>query len=389
MTDDEKEKAVDFLDKQLAEQGFTDPVLRRKVASLGASIATKPQPPAQSAPPPEQPKNTRNKVVELELPIPEKARPVSNVAARAALFAAVQSEDREFFNKAVLAAQDGIQIIFTGQQLNQDDHDTFMQLVYMANHKQLGDFITVPANAILAGLGRKNGGKDHEQLKNEIHRLVSGTVNIKANGINFIGHFIESAVQDERVPQHRRHWSYRLNPEMAVLFNHSQFTLIDWEQRKALKQKDLARWLHLYLSSHSSPFPVSVEFLHRICGSRTKALKKFRENLKTALEAIKEIGIITVWHIDNNDLVHVERPSAKQLPRSQGEQLNAEAMLLPLMEEQHLLPATVEKFRQLFPRLDPYACKGDFDAWLRGKTYPTNYDAAFIGFAEAWARGKF
>ncbi len=390
MTDDEQ-KAVDFLDKQLAEQGFSDQTLRRKVASLGASLALKsaqqptaPQPLSQS----EKPKKpTKEKLVNLELPIPEKARPVSNVAARAALFAAIQGEDRELLDKAVLASQDGIEIIFTGRQLNQDDHDTFMQLVYMGDHKQLGEDVTVPANAILAGLGRGNGKSQHEQLKNEIHRLVTGTVNIKSNGINFIGHFLDDAVQDERLAQNKRHWTYRLNPKVAELFGRSQFTLIDWEQRKALKQKDLARWLHLYLSSHATPFPVSVEFIHRICGSRTKALKKFRENLRIALNSIKEAGIITAWHMDKGDIVHIERLASRSLSQSEG-QRTAEAILLPPLE-QHLHPATVEKFRQSYPRFDPYACKSDFDTWIRGKTYPTNYDAAFLGFAEAWVKGKF
>ena len=54
-----------------------------------------------------------------------------------------------------------------------------------------------------------------------------------------------------------------------------------------------------------------------------------------------------------------------------------------------LRPATVERFRERYPRLDVYACKGDFDAWLAGKEQPpTHYDKAFLGFARKWAKGK-
>ena len=54
-----------------------------------------------------------------------------------------------------------------------------------------------------------------------------------------------------------------------------------------------------------------------------------------------------------------------------------------------LRPATVERFRERYPRLDVYACKGDFDAWLAGKEQPpTHYDKAFLGFARRWAKGK-
>lgn len=54
----------------------------------------------------------------------------------------------------------------------------------------------------------------------------------------------------------------------------------------------------------------------------------------------------------------------------------------------NLAPATVEQFRKLYPRIDPYACKGDFDAWLEAKEPPRHYDRAFLGFARKWVKGK-
>lgn len=58
-------------------------------------------------------------------------------------------------------------------------------------------------------------------------------------------------------------------------------------------------------------------------------------------------------------------------------------------ESKNLKPVTVERFRKLYPRLDPYACKADFDAWLEdGKEPPKHYDAAFLGFAKKWIKNK-
>lgn len=55
----------------------------------------------------------------------------------------------------------------------------------------------------------------------------------------------------------------------------------------------------------------------------------------------------------------------------------------------YLKPATIETFRALYPRLDPYACKDGFDAWAVGKKRPAHdYDRAFLGFAAKWAKGK-
>ena len=53
-----------------------------------------------------------------------------------------------------------------------------------------------------------------------------------------------------------------------------------------------------------------------------------------------------------------------------------------------LTPATVERFRKLYPRIDPHACKDDFDGWLEAREQPRDYDKAFLGFARKWVKGK-
>lgn len=54
-----------------------------------------------------------------------------------------------------------------------------------------------------------------------------------------------------------------------------------------------------------------------------------------------------------------------------------------------LKPVTIEKFRGLYPHLDPYACKDDFDNWALGKESPAlDYDRAFLGFAAKWQQPK-
>jgi len=63
----------------------------------------------------------------------------------------------------------------------------------------------------------------------------------------------------------------------------------------------------------------------------------------------------------------------------------------PPPPERFLKPATVAEFKGLYPRLDPYACKDDFDAWAAGlppEKQPRHYDRAFMGFARKWIVGK-
>jgi len=68
---------------------------------------------------------------------------------------------------------------------------------------------------------------------------------------------------------------YRLDPALRALYGDMTHTLIDWDQRLALKGKDLARWLQLYIASHAKPYPVKVVTLRDLSGSRAKALKNF------------------------------------------------------------------------------------------------------------------
>ena len=243
----------------------------------------------------------------LRLPvIPQETRPAVNDLARSSLFAAVQGKDRQRFVDEKLAVSGETQLSFTGEQLNQDDHDLLMQLVFLASQHPIGETVTVSAHSILKALGRCTGKSQHDQLRGEFKRLVEGTVNLQTPKIEYFGHLVDDARQHKE----SRLWGYRVNPLMGLLFSQDSYTLIDWEQRKALKGKDLARWLQLQLATHAQPFPMKVETIRRLSGSRTKELYAFRQNLKAALDDLKTRGIIAAWHIDENDKAHVDRGDA-------------------------------------------------------------------------------
>jgi hypothetical protein len=90
------------------------------------------------------------------------------------------------------------------------------------------------------------------------------------------------------------------------------WTAVDWEQRRKLKRKPLALWLHGFFSSHAEPFPMSVEHYRILSGSQTKEKWKFKQNLKTALEELKTVKAIVSYRFED-DTVHVVRvPSPSQ-----------------------------------------------------------------------------
>lgn len=247
----------------------------------------------------------RNVVVQFP-PFPAARRPVLNDAARSALFSCVQGKDRAMLDDELIATVEGIQIRFTGKQFNQDDHDVLMQLVHIAAHQPLGEWVTVSAHALLKALGRKTGKSQHEQLRADLTRLMGGTVSLKntRTKIEYIGHLLEKAVQDEE----SHYWTFQLNPDLRALYSGTNYTLVDWERRKKLHGKDLARWLQAYIATHAALFPIKVATLRELSGSRTKEIFSFRQTLRKALQDLTGNGDIAAWAIDpETDLVTIDR----------------------------------------------------------------------------------
>jgi TrfA protein len=276
-----------------------DPDLRATLERLGNVMAD--APPALA---PEQPSTA--KIIQFPL-FPDATRPVSNDMARSALFSCVQGKDRRFIKDTLLATVADKEIRFTGEQLNQDDHDLLMQMVFMAQHKPLGSWVMVPAYGMLQALGRQIGGKQYRELRADIARLTAAMVIIRNTETKrevFGHHLIAKAEQDEQT----RHWMYRLDPDLRALYGDMTHTLIDWDQRLALKGKDLARWLQLYIASHAKPYPVKVATLRDLSGSRAKALKNFRGKLRLALDDLVNNDDIERWEIQMpQDLLFVDR----------------------------------------------------------------------------------
>ena len=278
-----------------------DPDLRASAERLALALQSAPL--AEPSPP------SSAKIIQFPL-FPEATRPVSNDMARSALFSCVQGKDRRFIKDVLLATVADREIRFTGEQLNQDDHDLLMQMVFMAQHKPLGSWVMVPAYGILQALGRQIGGKQYRELRTDIARLAAAMViirNTETKREMFGHHLIAKAEQDEKT----RHWIYLLDPDLCALYGDITHTLIDWDQRLALKGKDLARWLQLYIASHAKPYPVKVATLRDLSGSRAKALKHFRSKLRSALDDLVDNDDIERWEIEMpQDLLYVERGRA-------------------------------------------------------------------------------
>ena len=178
-----------------------DPDLRATLERMGRLIAVQEDERLPAMPAPRR-----------RLPaFPAAARPVVNDMARSALFACVQGKNRQLYVEVLVATVASVEIRFTGHQWNQDDHDLLMQVVHMAAQVPLGEYALLSAAMPCCGaLGRNTGGEQYQQLRDDMARLVMGTVSLRhvTRKGEYLGHLVEAAVYDEA----SHLWGIRLNP---------------------------------------------------------------------------------------------------------------------------------------------------------------------------------
>ena len=273
-----------------------DLALQRKLDSLGQAIKERNRMPEQ-----------QQKAVVVQLPLwPEPARGVPNSALRGALFAAIQGKDRHYMKRELLAVQQGMEIRFTGMQLDQSDLDVWEQALHLARMHPLGTRCDFTAHAFLKALGRATGKMNHEWLKDVFARLGGCLVEITHSRMTYGGSLLEF-YRDEDLGRYR----LEINPKLKALYT-AGWTACDWRQRQQLRGKPLALWLHGFLASHAEPYPLKVETLHRLSGSRNSCLRSYKRQLRKALDDLKATEALTGYVFSGN-LVTIERtPSGSQ-----------------------------------------------------------------------------
>lgn len=242
---------------------------------------------------------------------PDAVRGVPNAILRSALFGV--SKDRQIHKtRTMVASVEGYDIRFKGEMFNQTDLDLWEMLLHLARLQPLGTEVEFSAHSLLKALGRGTGGKDHEDLKEQLMRLIGGAVEITWTKEQraFAGALVSGYFRDDETGR----YVVKFNKDMAKLYGMG-YTNIDWEERQSLGQDLLAKWLHGHYASHAAAYPYKVETLRTWSRSTTKRLSDFRTALRAALDKLRDVGAIKSWRIDPvTDLVTVVTvPSKAQL----------------------------------------------------------------------------
>lgn len=244
-----------------------------------------------------------------QLPIwPEPTRGIPNPVLRGALFAAVQGKNRAVFQRELLACQKGLQIRFTGIQLDQSDLDVWEQALHLARLHPLGTRCEFSVYGFLKALGRKTGKSEHEWLKNSFARLMGCGVELtdQMERKTYGGSLLEFMRDD-----FSGRYVVIFNPKI-LSFYEGGWTAIDWQDRQRLRGKPLALWLHGYLATHAKPYPIKIETIRAFSGSGNKQIRGFKRSLIAALNELKNIGFIMDFDFEADHAIINKPPTPSQ-----------------------------------------------------------------------------
>lgn len=237
-------------------------------------------------------------------PDDERAMPGDFVAC--ALFSA--SKRTTYVDGQALASINGLTVIFTGKRLTQVHADVWMGIMHLAREHYSGDTVTFRERQLLELIGRHTHQRQRAELKQWIRQLQATSVLIQddAKRKRFGGSLLPWHEEDDG--DGHTLFVVDITRELAKILS-GNYWRIDWETRKALQKKPLALWLQTFFTRFAKP--VAVRQLHALSGS-TSSLKKFRQNLATALDELHAVGGYSAAIDRETDVV---RPSKRPPPK--------------------------------------------------------------------------
>ncbi|QOF92748.1 plasmid replication initiator TrfA [Pseudomonas lundensis] len=239
-------------------------------------------------------------------PWPDSTRGVPNVWLRCALFAGIQGKGRQALKRELLATVDGVEIRFSGWQLDQSDLDVWETVIHLARHHRIGNRVQFSEVQVLKTLKRSTGTSDRLWLRSALVRLAGATIEMKYGNLTFFGALLKGA-GDEMTGV----YVIELESRLEALYM-AGWTQIEWGERVLLRRKPLALWLHGWFCSHAEPFPLCIETIQRLSGSVNSHPGSFKRQLSKALDELVLIGALVSWRLSSHRVCVIRIPTPSQ-----------------------------------------------------------------------------
>ncbi|MDQ6974761.1 MAG: plasmid replication initiator TrfA, partial [Mariprofundaceae bacterium] len=223
---------------------------------------------------------------------------------RSALFGIVKRGKRAYLENVDIASWENVKITYTGARLMQSDQDVWLACVE-ACARQKSTNIVISQRSFMQIAGRKGG--DTKRIWSDLVRLRAATIVIEDEYRGYAGGLINDVEKNDKTG----HLEITINPKMIGLFG-GNVTHIDTTMRHALKM-DLAKWLQGYVCSHKAtwrkPHFIGLEKLQALSGSEIAVIRKFRQQLKKAMDELQASDVVAGWKLEN-DILTIWRPKS-------------------------------------------------------------------------------
>ena len=238
-------------------------------------------------------------------------RAMPNELIRTGLFTIRRDEPRKVLSNSTIATLRNTMMMYSGEELRMKDEDVLMQAFHFQRDFKVGEPWSVNGRDFLKSMRWTDGKRGYFELYASLHRLSKGNITIMRRGEEASQFVLEAgAIFSHLKIVHggqsgRTSITIVINPETRKLWDSLGYTKVNFEDRLKLTGS-LSRYIHRFLSSHAKPYPYRVDTWRELTGS-TASLNKFRQQIKEALQALIDIGFLSTFWIDSDDLVHVER----------------------------------------------------------------------------------
>jgi hypothetical protein len=249
-------------------------------------------------------KNSTRKFLPTQIPLWEDSHiAVQHDIARSALFTANLRVGRAYYEDTTVASSSHLKVTFQGQELRQKDYDVYSAILSVGRGRLITSedrYIRFNGRALVKELGWTNNNRSIQDLKSSILRLEACVVSIVRNingkvysygegGFIWEHHCILDNGEFSIDFNSSNDFAVVINPRLAQEIKPGNYSKVDKHIRRLLSP--LAQWLLNYYSSHTVPFPVGIDLLHKLSGHQSKSFH-FKEEMIRALKLLEEVGFL-------------------------------------------------------------------------------------------------
>lgn len=243
-------------------------------------------------------------------------RGVPNPFIRSGLFSVKNSEARQYLQEAPIQSLSNYQVLYSGQELQQDDLSVWLALINLSRNNPMSDMVLFTGYQLIKDIGWRMHSDSYKRVRDSIQRLkVTGIEILSGEKLQgYSGSLIRDYGWENLDDKGNSKWMVRFEPRLALLFQEDSTTLLEWEMRKKIGSRaTLALWLHSFYTSHRDPIPYKIEKLHQLCRSGD-TLSSFRRNIKNALAKLVDIEFLNSFDVIN-EFVQVQKRMKPKLVR--------------------------------------------------------------------------